>query len=197
MEGSREGGLTGSEGWLTSPPSDTSLDCLAPSCLVLRVPLTSLLTHSSPTPSSTFSLLRPVRLSLPVAPFSVSVCLSLQELPPSSVYQLWGSGTPGALTSATAPPPGSTRWPRRYLQPPPLPDRHMSLGPGRPGAGHGRGSGATGATDRPAGLGARTVGSPPWPTEGAGKMGRAAERGPRGPSRPGMCTRNVGKRDRL
>lgn len=27
--------------------------------------------------------------------------------------------------------------------------------------------------------------------------GRAAERGPRGPSRPGMCTGNVGKRDRL
>lgn len=79
------------------------------SCLVFHVPLTYLPPLSSP-----FPLLWSVLFSFLVAPFSVPVCLSLQELPPSSVYQPWGSGTPGALTSATAPPPGSTRWPRRY-----------------------------------------------------------------------------------
>lgn len=107
-----------------SPQSDTSLDC--PACFMSGLPCSP---HLSPHPlvplslSSPFSLLWPILLSFPVAPFSVPVCLSLQELPPSSVYQPWGSGTPGALTSATAPPPGSTRWPRRYQQKLPLPVR--------------------------------------------------------------------------
>lgn len=154
--------------------------------------------HLSPHPldplslSSPFSLLWPILLSFPVAPFSVPVCLSLQELPPSSVYQPWGSGTPGALTSATAPPPGSTRWPRRYQQKLPLPVRR------------------TCSHSRPWVPGHRAQwgqwnnwgdkqGSTPWPAEGAeidgegeGRQGEgAAERGMRGAEQAGRVKREA------
>ena len=110
-------------------------DCLACFMSGLPCPLASPLTCSPPSLPSPFFLLWPVFLSLPMAPSSVPVCLSLQELPPSSVYQPWGSGIPGALTSATAPPPGSTRWPRRYQQPPrpQTGTRAYPAGPGCPG----------------------------------------------------------------
>lgn len=91
-----------------SPQSDTSLDCLA--CFMSGLSCSPHLLAPSVISFSP-ALARPSLL--PCGSLLCS-CLSLQELPPSSVYQPWGSGTPGALTSATAPPPGSTRWPRRY-----------------------------------------------------------------------------------
>lgn len=142
-----------------SPQSDTSLDC--PAHFMSGLPCSP---HLSPLPlflSSPFFLLWPILLSFPVLPFSVPVCLSLQELPPSSVYQPWGSGTPGALTSATAPPPGSTRWPRRYQQQLLLTDRHMCSHSGPLVPGHRAQQGQWnnwGEEQGPAGLGGRTVG---------------------------------------
>lgn len=143
-----------------SPQSD-SLDC--PTLHVWSSMFPSLLPSPIRLLSSCFCF-----PPLPCGPLLCS-CLSLQELPPSSVYQPWGSGTPGALTSATAPPPGSTRWPRRYQQQPPLPDRHLCshTGPWVAGCRAQWGSGTVGDDEDKwtAGLRGRTVGSPPWPTK--------------------------------
>lgn len=160
-----------------SPQSDTSLDC--PTCFMSGLPCSP---HFSPHPFVSVSF--PPALAhpslLPCGPLLCS-CLSLQELPPSSVYQPWGSGTPGALISATAPPPGSTRWPRRYQQQPPLPHRHLCsrTGPWVAGCTAQRGSGTMGdkGDKWTAGLRGRTMGSPPWPTEwGREQTGRKGSR---------------------
>lgn len=129
-----------------SPQSDTSLDC--PALFMSGLPCFLHLSPHLPVPlSSCFPAMAPFSL-LPCGSLFCS-CLSLQELPPSSVYQPWGSGTPGALTSATAPPPGSTRWPRRYQQQLSLPDWHICLHTGPWVAGHKAhwGSRATGKTN--------------------------------------------------
>lgn len=172
-----------------SPPSDTSLDCLA--LFMSGLPCFLHLSLHLPVPLSviSFPCHGPPFLSFPVAPFSVPVCLSLQELPPSSVYQPWGSGTPGALTSATAPPPGSTRWPRRYQQQLSLPDRHICSHTGPWVAGHRAHWGQeSNWGDKRAGLGARTVWVPSLAYRGKRRMGRrkGSEReGGEGPSRLG------------